>query len=214
MRRYHVVQTTLLGDQLKKTKITKEKVQRKVDNVLLKSDENPSSSSRATISRLTNASFIKQQTPSPNLRSLRHDFIQAKIPRNQLHLLVEQGGWNHETYLEFKRELHIIDSDNSLDLIRHITHHIALLLKENGSIDEQPLMKHFQHHQILFLADFELLLIRYGMVALEDLMDLLIVSKLAKAEEIKSYAKPMSCLNVNIGRLFLLNFRITSDLDQ
>ena len=36
------------------------------------------------------------------------------------------------------------------------------------------------------------------MVALEDLIDLLTVSKLAKVNEIKSYAKPIFCLNVNI----------------
>jgi hypothetical protein len=59
-------------------------------------------------------------------------------------------------------------------------------------------MKHFKQHQILFLADFELLLIRYGMVALEDLIDLLVVSRLAKANEIKSYAKEIFCLNVSI----------------
>ncbi|CAF4553692.1 unnamed protein product [Rotaria socialis] len=194
MRRRQVIQTNLLGDQLKHARIAKEKVQRKVDHVLLKTDENPQPNSK-TASRLTYDLSIES---SPNLRSLRHNYIQARIPRNQLHLLVEQGGWSRNIYLEFKRELHIIDSDNSLDLIRHITNNISLLLKENGSIADQPLMKHFQQHQILFLADFELLLIRYGMVALEDLIDLLTVSKLAKVNEIKYYAKPIFCLNVNI----------------
>lgn len=135
---------------------------------------------------------------SSDLRSLRHHYIQSKIPRNQLHLLVEQGGWDQSTYLKFKRELNIIDSDNSLELIRHITHNISVLLKENGSVGEQPLMKHFQNHPILFHADFQLLLMRHGMVALEDLMDLLIVSRLAKANEIESYAKAIFCLNVSV----------------
>ncbi|CAF1558282.1 unnamed protein product, partial [Rotaria sp. Silwood1] len=71
------------------------------------------------------------------------------------------------------------------------------LIKENGSIAEKPLMKYFQQYQILFHADFQLLLIRYDMIALEDLMVLLIVSKLAKPNEIKSYAKTTFCLNVN-----------------
>ena len=35
------------------------------------------------------------------------------------------------------------------------------------------------------------------MVELEDLIDLLIVSKLSKIDEIKSYAKQIFCLNVN-----------------
>ncbi|CAF4055424.1 unnamed protein product, partial [Rotaria sp. Silwood1] len=115
----------------------------------------------------------------PNLRSLRHNYIQTKIPRNQLHLLVEQG----------------CGCGCSLDLIRHITYNISLLIKENGSIAEKPLMKYFQQYQILFHADFQLLLIRYDMIALEDLMVLLIVSKLAKPNEIKSYAKTIFCLN-------------------
>ena len=183
MRRREVVQINHYGIQLKSLKLAKEKVQRKVDDVLSKMDENTPSYSKLTSqsSRLTFGSLAKQQISSdtqelsPNLRSLRHHYIQAKIPRNQLGLLVEQGGWNNEIYLQFKHELDIIDSDNSLELIRHITHNISLLLKENGSISEQPLNKHFQHHQNLFLADFELLLIRYGMVELDDLIDLLIV---------------------------------------
>ncbi|CAF3805470.1 unnamed protein product [Rotaria sp. Silwood1] len=85
----------------------------------------------------------------------------------------------------------------SLDLIRHITYNISLLIKENGSIAEKPLMKHFQQQQILFHVDFQLLLIRYDMIALEDLMVLLIVSKLAKPNEIKSYAKTIFRLNIN-----------------
>jgi hypothetical protein len=210
MRRRQVIQTTILNDQLKYAKIAKEKVQRKVDHVLLKTDENPQSYSKQTpvSSRLTSSSLVKHHLSiveeptnnesSPDLRSLRHNYIQAKIPRNQLNLLVEQGGWNHDVYNEFKRELDIIDSDNSLDLIRHITYNISLLLKENGSIAEKPLMQHFQQHQILFLADFQLLLSRYGIVALEDLIDLLVVSRLAKAQEIESYAKRIFCLNVNI----------------
>ncbi|CAF3346668.1 unnamed protein product [Rotaria sp. Silwood2] len=218
MRRRQVIQTNILSDQIKNTKIAKEKVQRKVDHVLLKKDDNTQSYSKSTpiSSHLTYNSLVKQHKSilekdqqlltvntninndlAPNLRSLRHNYIQAKIPRNQLHLLVEQGGWNHDTYLEFKRELNIIDSDNSLDLIRHITYNISLLIKENGSVTEKPLMKHFQQHSILFHADFQLLLIRYGIVALEDLIDLLIVSKLAKVDEIKSYAKTIFCLNVN-----------------
>jgi len=215
MRQRQVIQTNILGDQLKYAKIAKEKVQRKVDHVLSKMDENTYSYSKMS-SRLTSSSLSKprvsteseQQSStmnktitnesSPDLRSLRHNYIQAKIPRNQLHLLVEQGGWNDDIYLEFKRELDIIDSDNSLDLIRHITYNVSLLIKENGSVGEKPLMKHFKQHQILFLADFELLLIRYGMVALEDLIDLLVVSRLAKANEIKSYAKEIFCLNVSI----------------
>ncbi|CAF4976913.1 unnamed protein product, partial [Rotaria sp. Silwood1] len=218
MRRRQVIQTNILSDQIKNAKIVKEKVQRKVDHALLKMDENIQSFSKPTqiSSRLKYNSLVKQHKSLiennqklliidkninnellPNLRSLRHNYIQTKIPRNQLHLLVEQGGWNNDIYLEFKRELNIIDSNNSLDLIRHITYNISLLIKENGSIAEKPLMKHFQQHQILFHADFQLLLIRYGMIALEDLIDLLIVSKLAKPDEIKSYAKTIFCLNVN-----------------
>ncbi|CAF4959362.1 unnamed protein product, partial [Rotaria sp. Silwood1] len=68
----------------------------------------------------------------------------------------------------------------------------------NGSIAEKPLMKHFQQQQILFHVDFQLLLIRYDMIALEDLMVLLIVSKLAKPNEIKSYAKTIFRLNLLI----------------
>ncbi|CAF2090467.1 unnamed protein product, partial [Rotaria magnacalcarata] len=56
-------------------------------------------------------------------------------------------------------------------------------------------MKYFQQHQILFHADFQLLLIRYGMIALENIMVLLSVSKLAKPNEIKSYSKTIFCLN-------------------
>ena len=129
--------------------------------------------------------------------------FQAKIPRNQLHLLVEQGGWDNEIYLQFKHELDIIDSDNSLNLIQYITHNISLLLKENGSIGEKPLMKHFREHHILFQTDFDLLLNRYGMVALEDLVDLLVVSRLARPDEIELYAKRIFCLNVIL--FFFLN---------
>ncbi|CAF2039635.1 unnamed protein product [Rotaria magnacalcarata] len=59
-------------------------------------------------------------------------------------------------------------------------------------------MKYFQQHQILFHADFQLLLIRYGMIALENIMVLLSVSKLAKPNEIKSYSKTIFCLNLLI----------------
>lgn len=200
MRRREVVQINHYGIQLNSLKLAKEKVQRKVDNVLSKMDENiTSKSSRFIFGSLAQQQQISSdhQESSLNLRSLRHHYIQAKIPRNQLNLLVEQGGWNNEIYLQFKHELDIIDSDNSLELIRHITRNISLLLKENGSIGEQPLNKYFQHHQNLFLADFELLLIRYGMIELDDLIDLLIISKLARKEEIESYAKRIFCLNVN-----------------
>ena len=202
MRRRQVIPMNGLATQLNSLKLAKEKVQRKVDHVLSKMDENlPSYSktSRFTLGSLAKQPIINENETlrSPDLRSLRHHYIQAKIPRNQLHLLVEQGGWTNEIYLQFKRELDIIDSDNSLELIRHITHNISLLLKENGSIAEKVLRKHFQQHQSLFLTDFELLLIRYGMVALEDLIDLLVVSKLARTEEIESYAKRIFCLNVN-----------------
>jgi hypothetical protein len=199
MRRRQVVQINHFGIHLNSLKLAKEKVQTKVDNVLSKMDDNIQSYSKLTFGSLAKQQQIStdNQESSPNLRSLCHHFIQAKIPRNQLGLLVEQGGWNNEIYLQFKHELDIIDSDNSLELIRHITHNISLLLKENGSIGENPLNKHFQYHQNLFLADFELLLIRYGMVDLEDLIDLLIVSKLARREDIQSYAKRIFCLNVN-----------------
>jgi hypothetical protein len=200
MRRRQVIQINNLVTQLNSIKIAKEKVQRKVDNVLLKLDENLQSKS----SRIISNSLIKHkistgidQQSSLDLRSLRHNYIQAKIPRNQLHLLVEQGGWNDDIYQKFKHELDIIDSDNSLDLIQYITHNISLLIKENGSIAEKFLLKHFQDHQILFYSDFNFLLIRYGMIELEDLIDLLVVSKLAKANEIKLYAKRIFCLNVN-----------------
>ncbi len=210
MHRRQVIQINALGIQLNAIKKSKEKVQRRVDNVLSKMDENTQPYSRITTksSRFTFGSSaqhhpsIENETQSPNLRSLRHHYLQAKIPRHQLHFLIEQGGWNNNIYLQFKHELDIIDSDNSLELIQHITHQISVLLKENGSIAEKPLMKHFQQHQNLFRADFELLLIRYGMVALEDLIDLLVVSKLARVEEIESYAKGIFCLNVNIFVLF------------
>ncbi|CAF1561008.1 unnamed protein product [Adineta steineri] len=214
IRRRQVIQTNILSDQLKHIKIVKEKVQRKVDHVLSKMDDNThiyskmkQISSRLTSNNLTKhdlslaneqqISTIDKNVTLPDLRSLRHNYIQAKIPRNQLHLLVEQGGWTNDIYLEFKRELDIIDSDNSLDLIRYITKNISLLIKQNGSITEEPLIKYFQEHQILFLTDFELLLTRYGMVSLEDLIDLLVVSRLAKADEIKAYAKNIFCLNIN-----------------
>jgi hypothetical protein len=200
MRRRQVVQINHFGIHLNSLKLAKEKVQTKVDNVLSKMDDNIQSYSKLTFGSLAKQQqqiSTDNQESSPNLRSLRHHFIQAKIPRNQLGLLVEQGGWSNEVYLQFKHELDIIDSDNSLELIRYITHNISLLLKENGSIGEKPLNKHFQYHQNLFLADFELLLIRYGMVDLEDLIDLLIVSKLARREDIQSYAKRIFCLNVN-----------------
>ena len=218
MHRRQVIKINVLGEQLKYAKVMKEKIQRKVDHVLLKMDATTQSYSkmRRISSRLAFGSLVKHQISnenerqsstinnhttnelSSNLRSLRHNYIQAKIPRNQLHLIVEQGGWNHDIYLQFKRELNIIDSSNSLDLIRHVTYNISLLLKENGSVPEKPLMEHFQQHQILFVADFELLLIRFGMVALEDLTDLLVVSRLAKANEVESYAKRIFCLNVNM----------------
>ncbi|CAF1261150.1 unnamed protein product [Adineta steineri] len=214
IRRRQVIQTNILSDQLKHIKIVKEKVQRKVDHVLSKMDDNThiyskmkQISSRLTSNNLTKhdlsivneqqLSTIDKNITSPDLRSLRHNYIQAKIPQNQLHLLVEQGGWTNDIYLEFKRELDIIDSDNLLDLIRYITKNISLLIKQNGSVTEKPLMKYFQEHQILFLTDFQLLLTRYGMVSLEDLIDLLVVSRLAKADEIKSYAKNIFCLNIN-----------------
>lgn len=189
MHRHEVVQTNILVNQLNSIRKTKEKVQRKVDNVLSKIEDHPQS-------KFTKQPEIDQQ-PSLNLRLLRQNYIQSKIPRNQLHLLIEQGGWNNDIYQEFKHELEIIDSDNSLDLIQHITKNISLLLKENGSIAEKPLLKHFQQHPILFLADFEFLLKRYGMVDLEDLINLLIVSKLTTRKEIESYAKDIFCLNVN-----------------
>ena len=205
MRRREVIPIHQLGLQIKSIKLVREKVQRKVDIVLSKMDENLPFSSKQTakFSRMTFDNFTpseissEPEQSSPDLRSLRHHYLQARIPRNQLHLLVEQGGWKNEIHLQFKRELDIIDSDNSLELIRHITENISILLKENGSIGEKPLKKHFQQHRSLFLADVEFLLIRYGMVALEDLIDLLVVSKLARVEEIESYAKRIFCLNVN-----------------
>ena len=215
LRRREVVQIGVLAEHLKSTKKAKEKLQRKVDDVLTKMDDlTTPSHSRATrrSTRLTVGSLLKHpisttvnpvgQSASPDLRSLRHHYLQAKIPRHQLQLLVEQGGWNQRVYLDFKRQLDIIDSDNSLDLIRHITSQIALLLKENGSVAEPVLMKHFDEHRILFLSDFELLLTRFGMVALEDLMDLLMISRLAKPSEIESYAKKIVSLNVNKRNLF------------
>ena len=219
LRRREVVQIGVLADHLKSTKKAKEKLQRKVDDALTKMDDLATPSySRMThrSTRLTAGSLIKHppstnsnpvvQSPSPDLRSLRHHYLQAKIPRHQLPLLVEQGGWHQRVYLEFKRELDIIDSDNALDLIRYITSQISLLLKENGSVAEPVLVKHFDEHRILFLADFQLLLTRFGMVALEDLTDLLMISRLAKASEVGSYAKNVFCLNVNRDDLFTIYF--------
>lgn len=204
LRRREVVQIGVLADHLKSTKKAKEKLQRKVDDVLTKMDDlaTPHRSTRLTVGSLikhppsTNTNPVVQSA-SPDLRSLRHHYLQAKIPRHQLPLLVEQGGWHQRVYLEFKRELDIIDSDNALGLIRYITSQISLLLKENGSVAEPVLVKHFDDHRILFLADFQLLLTRFGMVALEDLTDLLMISRLAKASEVESYAKNVFCLNVN-----------------
>ncbi|CAF0923040.1 unnamed protein product [Adineta ricciae] len=210
MRRHQVIQLSTIINLLKHAKINKEKVQRKVDNVLSKMDENTHSSSKMT--RPTFNRMPKQQSsiqnelqpstnttrdPLLNLRSLRHHYIQAKIPQNQLHLLVEQGGWSEQIHLEFKRELDVIDADNSLDLIRYMIKSISLLIEENGSVEEKSLMKHFQQHEILFTADFDLLLMRYGMVTLEDLIDLFVVSRLAKPDDIKSYSRRIFCLNVN-----------------
>ena len=213
MRRRQVISIQQLGSQIKSIKLAREKVQRKVDIVLSKIDDTLPISSKQTakFSRVT----FGQSTPSeissepeesfPNLRSLRHHYLQARIPRNQLHLLVEQGGWKNDIYLQFKRELDIIESDNSLELIRHITENISLLLQENGLIGEKPLRKHFQQHRSLFLADVEFLLVRFGMVALEDLIDLLVVSKLARVEDIQAYAKRIFCLNVNQYREIVKN---------
>ncbi|CAF0920812.1 unnamed protein product [Adineta ricciae] len=209
MRRRQVIQLSTIINLLKHAKINKEKVQRKVDNVLSKMDENTHLSSkmaRSTFNRMTKrrSSIQNELHPSTNtthesllnLRSLRHHYIQAKIPRNQLHLLVEQGSWSEQIHLEFKHELDIIDADNSLDLIRYMIKSISSLIEENGSVGEKPLMKHFQQHEILFTADFDLLLMRYGMVTLEDLIDLFVVSRLAKPDDIKSYARRIFCLNV------------------
>ncbi|CAF1237646.1 unnamed protein product [Rotaria sp. Silwood1] len=143
MRQCQVIQTNILTDQRKNTKIVKEK----------KLFSKPTQ----ILSRLTYNSFVKQhkfliETNQGlliidkninnelllNLRSLRHNYIQTKIPRNQLHLLVEQDDWNNDIYPEFKHELNIIDSNNSLDLIRHITYNISLLIKENDSISGKP----------------------------------------------------------------------------
>ena len=218
LHRRHVIPIHTLANHLKQLKISKEKVQRKVDNVLAKGDDatpsyskNPVRASRLTFGSLGKHHLSLASDPlssaatvveaAPNLRSLRHHYIEARIPRQQLHLLVEQGGWHEDVHMEFKRELDIIESDNSLDLIRHITSNIAVLLKENGSVAEKPLMDHFQEHRILFFADFELLLMRSGMVALEDLIDLLVVSRLAKAAEIESYAQRIFSLNVNSRRI-------------
>ncbi|CAF5094474.1 unnamed protein product [Rotaria sp. Silwood1] len=128
MRRRQVIQTNILSDQIKTVKIVKEKVQRTVDHALLKMDENIQSFSKPIqiSSRLTYNSLVKQHKSLiennqelliidkninnellPNLRSLRHNYIQTKIPRNQLHLLVEQG----------------CGCGCSLDLIRHIIYH-------------------------------------------------------------------------------------------
>ncbi|CAF1556782.1 unnamed protein product, partial [Rotaria sp. Silwood1] len=67
--------------------------------------------------------------------------------------------------------------------------------------------------------DFQLLLIRYDMIALEDLMVLLIVSKLAKPNEIKSYAKTIFRLNLlimidfnNHDMKFLRDLKLLSDI--
>ncbi|CAF4123849.1 unnamed protein product [Rotaria magnacalcarata] len=70
-------------------------------------------------------------------------------------------------------------------------------------------MKYFQQHQILFHADFQLLLIRYGMIALENIMVLLSVSKLAKPNEIKSYSKTIFCLN-----LLIMNFAEEQNIED
>ncbi|CAF1326059.1 unnamed protein product [Rotaria sp. Silwood1] len=128
MRRRQVIQTNILSDQIKTVKIVKEKAQRTVDHALLKMDENIQSFSKPIqiSSRLTYNSLVKQHKSLiennqelliidkninnellPNLRSLRHNYIQTKIPRNQLHLLVEQG----------------CGCGCSLDLIRHIIYH-------------------------------------------------------------------------------------------
>lgn len=170
---------------LKKLKIQKEKFQRKVEEVLTKTDE-----------------FVGQTTTtnndesSTNLRSLRRRFLQAKIPRSQLEILIKQGGWSNEIAAQFRRELDVVQSENSLDLIRHVTEQISNLLRENGSIGENLLIEHFRRHETLFLTDFELLLKRDGLIPIEDLLDLFLVCRLAKANEIESFAKTNFSLNV------------------
>ncbi|CAF1340332.1 unnamed protein product [Rotaria sp. Silwood1] len=186
MHRCQVIQTNILSDQIKNAKIVKEKVQRKVDHALLKIDENIQSFSKPTqiLSRLTYNSLVKQ--------------YKSLIESNQELLIIDKN-INNELLPNLRSLLEQgCGCGCSLDLIRHITYNISLLIKENGSIAEKPLMKHFQQQQILFHVDFQLLLIRYDMIALEDLMVLLIVSKLAKPNEIKSYAKTIFRLNLLI----------------
>lgn len=189
LRRREVIQINHLAKQLNSIKKLKEKVQRKVDNVLLKIEDNAQTKS--------NHSEINDQQTLLNLRLLRHHYVQSKIPRNQLHLLIKQGGWSNDIHEKFQNELQIIDSDNSLNLIQYITKTIKLLIEENGSVAEEPLSNYFQQHQILFQVDFQYLLHRYGMIDLDDLIDLLLVSKLTTRKEIQSYTKTISCLNVN-----------------
>ena len=85
MRRRQVIHMNILTDQIKYTKISKEKVQRKVDHVLSKMDENTPSyskmSSRFTTLSKPHHSIENDQNiinePSPDLRSLRHNYISS-----------------------------------------------------------------------------------------------------------------------------------------
>jgi hypothetical protein len=191
--------------ELLSIKIKKENRQRKVTDVLNKIDHisNGISSNLSHVqsTRLMKSQRrIEQDKSCPfvyDLRSLRHHYLQSNMTREQLHILVEQGGWTRRIYDKFKHELNLIHSDHSLDLIRYILSEIAQLLKVNGSIAEANLRKHFRQHRSLFLADFEYLLTRFGLVAFDDLVDLLLVCRMVNINDIQIYGKDTRCLNVS-----------------
>ena len=181
-RRRNVIRIDALIDHFRSIKIHQEKVQRKVDHALTQSDDQ--------------SKIIEQTTDSKTLRSLRHHYLQAKIPRDQLRLLIEQGGWSEQIAEQFQNELNLVDSQNSLELIRHLRREIVRLFNENGAVDQNILQEHFQNHFILIDADFKFLLKRSGLIALKDLNDLLLVCRLIKPNQIESYGKSMFALNV------------------
>ena len=125
-----------LGELLWLTNISKEKLQQQVDVLFTKKGE---------------AKFVDvaEETPSSGsiLRSLRHRLLQARLLPNQLQIVIKQGGWSNEVGTKFRRKWQIVEWDNALELIRHITEQISVILRENGGpSDERLLIERFREH--------------------------------------------------------------------
>jgi hypothetical protein len=133
---------------------------------------------------------------SRGLRYLRHQYVQANCSRDRLAILIKQGGWSQQTFLQFKQELDIIESDNVLALTQYIKGQVAALIDENGALEESVLLQYVDEHRILLLSDFQLLLRRCGLIECDDLIDLLVVSRVARRSDIETYATANFCLNV------------------